>query len=49
VHFIKPNTSDNNHEGEKRGSQEDKVKNEEVHGLTDAFMACLEKLRGPLR
>jgi hypothetical protein len=33
----------------KKGSQEDKVKNEKVHGITDAFMACLEKPGGPRR
>jgi len=49
MHCIKPNTSDNSHEGNKKGSREDKVKNEEVHGITDAFMACLENLRGPRR
>jgi hypothetical protein len=40
LYFIKTNNSDNSHEGRK-GSQEDKVKNEKVHGITDAFMACL--------
>jgi hypothetical protein len=46
VHFIKPNTSDNSHEGEKKGSQEDKVKNEEVTWHNGCFHGMFRKAGG---